>query len=367
MFRLDDALCFLILPSVFILTIVSCSSQDDIETEELSFGGVEVVQLETEDVSGDEDSRFLELFPTPSPPKEADIEYILKQVEIRKLQARAYQALEKLSDCLYSYRDVALQGLMDDTCYASLPSGSWQVSDTDIGTQVQNTTCKFPYPCSLRTVSENATLSSTSSGGVSVVNASECLRILEKEPETDEYGASKQHCAVVLFFSRQCPFSVEMAPDFNALGRAFPGVDIMAVDVSQSSGLYTRYGIVAVPDILLFHRRKPVLRFNYTERSYENLVTFLRNNTGLEPKAEIEVSTVDLEGPLTTTLVTQPDYLLLFSNAFVILFTIYIVKQRLGDSILQRVREYMDYARQVWRRASFMNSGVHDNEDGGFG
>lgn len=94
----------------------------------------------------------------------------------------------------------------------------------------------------------------------------------------------------------------------------------------------------------------------------------LHFSTGLEPKAEIEVSTVDLEGPLTTTLVTQPDYLLLFSNAFVILFTIYIVKQRLGDSILQRVREYMDYARQVWRTGEFYEQvGVHDNEDGGFG
>ncbi|PIK41847.1 putative thioredoxin domain-containing protein 15 isoform X2 [Apostichopus japonicus] len=190
MFLLDDAQCFLILPSVFILTIVSCSSQDDIETEELSFGGVEVVQLETEDVSGDEDSRFLELFPTPSPHKEADIEYILKQVEIRKLQARAYQALEKFSDCLYSYRDVALQVF----------DGRYMLR---IVTQRQLAGLRYGY----------------------------------------WYASREYHL--------QCPFSVEMAPDFNALGRAFPGVDIMAVDVSQSSGLYTRYGIVAVPDILL--------------------------------------------------------------------------------------------------------------------
>lgn len=184
----------------------------------------------------DVDCNFLDKFPAPPPPKETDIQFILNLVEKRKWQTKTYQALEKLTCCLYSYYDIVFQVLQASQCYGSLPSDipeSWQGAwmNADPTPDVENATSKFPYPCSLRTHPENAT-----SPGVNVVNASECMRILELEPETDEHGSSKLHCALVLFFSRQCPFSIKMAPNYNALGRAFPGLDIMAVDVSQSSG-----------------------------------------------------------------------------------------------------------------------------------
>lgn len=294
----------------------------------------------------------------PLPPKEADIEYVIKLVERKKWQRRTYQALERKTVCLYTYHDVVFRVWEDTTCHIFLPQRDSEGSSSIREIDITNQTSKYSYPCSPRTVLENAR------AGVQMVNSSEFLRILSQDPETDEEGAAKQHCVVVLFYSKFCPFSMKMAPDFNAFGRAFLGVDIMAVDVSDTSGFSTRYGIVAVPDILLFHRSKPVLRFNFTERTYYNFVAFLQNNTGLEADPDIQVSAEDLEGPLSSTLVQHPDYLLWFSNTFVIFFAIYILKQRLGDSILQRVREYLDYARQVWRTGELYEQvGVHDNED----
>ncbi len=41
-------------------------------------------------------------------------------------------------------------------------------------------------------------------------------------------------CYVLLFFARWCQFSVRFAPYFNAIPRAFPGIDFVAYDVSKS-------------------------------------------------------------------------------------------------------------------------------------
>ena len=43
--------------------------------------------------------------------------------------------------------------------------------------------------------------------------------------------------------------------------------------------LNTRFGIVAVPTILLFHSGKPVLKFNYSV-TLDDLRDFVKNNTG---------------------------------------------------------------------------------------
>lgn len=50
-------------------------------------------------------------------------------------------------------------------------------------------------------------------------------------------------CYVLLFFARWCQFSVRFAPYFNAIPRAFPGLDFVAYDVSKS----LRYGTRSRP------------------------------------------------------------------------------------------------------------------------
>ena len=42
-------------------------------------------------------------------------------------------------------------------------------------------------------------------------------------------------CALVLFYSRQCPYSVEFAPQFNALARAFPNLPLLAFDMTNDT------------------------------------------------------------------------------------------------------------------------------------
>lgn len=45
--------------------------------------------------------------------------------------------------------------------------------------------------------------------------------------------------------------------------------------------LSTRFGTVAVPNILLFQGAKPMARFNQTERTLETLTSFITNQTGM--------------------------------------------------------------------------------------
>ena len=47
------------------------------------------------------------------------------------------------------------------------------------------------------------------------------------------------------------------------------------------SSLSTRFGTVAVPNILLFQGVKPMARFNHTDRTLDALTFFIANQTGV--------------------------------------------------------------------------------------
>ena len=49
---------------------------------------------------------------------------------------------------------------------------------------------------------------------------------------------------------------------------------------SVFSSLLARFGIVSVPNILVFHQSRAAVKFNQTERTLENFVTFVKNTTG---------------------------------------------------------------------------------------
>ncbi|TNN23568.1 Thioredoxin domain-containing protein 15 [Liparis tanakae] len=93
-------------------------------------------------------------------------------------------------------------------------------------------------------------------------------------------NANGTECSVVLFFTAWCQFSASLAPHFNALPRVFPSMHFLALDASQHSSLSTRFGTVAVPNILLFQGAKPMARFNQTDRTLETLSSFIGNQTG---------------------------------------------------------------------------------------
>uniref|UniRef100_A0A6J0TNN7 Thioredoxin domain-containing protein 15 n=1 Tax=Pogona vitticeps TaxID=103695 RepID=A0A6J0TNN7_9SAUR len=150
------------------------------------------------------------------------------------------------------------------------------------------------------------------------------LQILNISQDLMEFlNPNGSDCTLVLFYTPWCRFSANLAPHFNSLPRAFPTLHFLALDASQHSSLSTRFGTVAVPNILLFQGAKPMARFNHTDRTLETLKAFIFNQTGIEPKPDVVVTEEDQAGPLPSTLSRGVDWLLLFSLLFLISFIMY--------------------------------------------
>ncbi|XP_065500160.1 thioredoxin domain-containing protein 15 [Caloenas nicobarica] len=150
------------------------------------------------------------------------------------------------------------------------------------------------------------------------------LQILNVSQDLMEFlNPNSSDCTLVLFYTPWCRFSASLAPHFNSLPRAFPTLRFLALDASQHSSLSTRFGTVAVPNILLFQGAKPMARFNHTERTLETLKDFIFNQTGIEAKSDVAVTEEDWEGPLPSVLTKGIDWLLLFSVLFLASFVMY--------------------------------------------
>lgn len=153
---------------------------------------------------------------------------------------------------------------------------------------------------------------------VVIVNSEELLKLINAttDNETDS-------CAVVLFFTQYCPFCAKLAPMYNALGRVYNNLPILAIDAYKQHSLNTRFGVVAVPTILLFHSGKPVLKFN-NSITLDDLRMFVKNNTGVEGNFSIQISEQDHIGPLKNKPVEDRDYYLLFSVLFLLTFSVFM-------------------------------------------
>ncbi|XP_046723063.1 thioredoxin domain-containing protein 15 [Silurus meridionalis] len=152
---------------------------------------------------------------------------------------------------------------------------------------------------------------------VHVLNASQDLM--------DFLNLNSSECSLVLFYTSWCQFSANLAPHFNALPRVFPIMHFLALDASQHSSLSTRFGTVAVPNILLFQGTKPMARFNHTERTLETLSAFITNQTGFEAVVDQVVTDDDHVGPLLSVPLTSIDWLFVFSVMFLFVFSLYAI------------------------------------------
>ncbi|XP_067899797.1 thioredoxin domain-containing protein 15 isoform X1 [Heterodontus francisci] len=158
------------------------------------------------------------------------------------------------------------------------------------------------------------------------------VQILNNSQDLMEFlNANGSDCSVVLFYTPWCQFSADLGPHFNALPRVFPSLQFLALDASQHSSLSTRFGTVAVPNILLFQGVKPMARFNHTDRTLSTLRAFIFNQTGIEANGTVEVTEQDQSGPLPSVAVRGIDWLLVFSVLFVCVFIVYGTVQ--SDSI----------------------------------
>ena len=64
---------------------------------------------------------------------------------------------------------------------------------------------------------------------VRIVTSAELIQMLGLKNET------LGHCAVVMFYAPWCVFCARVAPHFNALARAFPQLDVLAIDAMHFS------------------------------------------------------------------------------------------------------------------------------------
>lgn len=168
---------------------------------------------------------------------------------------------------------------------------------------------------------------------VMIVNNTQLLSILSFDNNNTEGD-----CVLVLFFVPYCRFCAAMAPSFNALARVYPQLNIIAVDAAQFSNLNAKFGTVSVPNILLFHQSRAVVRFNSTEKSFTNLVSFVKNSTGFEPNITVTVTSEDLSGPLPSVAMETTDYMLLVSWLFVIFCSGFMfVQSSLGQQWINKV------------------------------
>ncbi|CAL1528265.1 unnamed protein product [Lymnaea stagnalis] len=186
---------------------------------------------------------------------------------------------------------------------------------------------KTRFQCAVKNITANAT------GEVKIVNSTELLEILNFSK-----NQKVSTCVLVMFYAPWCHFCARTAPHYNALARAFPQLDILAVDTSHFSYLNARFGTVAVPNVMLFHSRSAV-RFNHTSRVLEHFIYFVTNNTGLSPDKNVKLEPTDFVGPLPSVVQRGRDWLLWLSWAFVITCSVYgFVRSRYGQSFILRLR-----------------------------
>ncbi|CAI9726292.1 domain-containing 15 [Octopus vulgaris] len=183
------------------------------------------------------------------------------------------------------------------------------------------------FHCTGKNITENTT------GSVQMVNGTTLLQKL-----TFENNATGSDCILVFFYAPWCHFSAQASPSYNTLGRAFPQLDIVAVDAVQFSSLNARFGVVSVPNIMFFHHSRSVVRFNSSKKTFENMALFVKNMTGLEADASVEVSEQDMTGPLSSMATTEPDCLLYLAWIFINICSLYaFYSSSIGQHMINKI------------------------------
>ncbi|XP_068706369.1 thioredoxin domain-containing protein 15-like isoform X1 [Montipora foliosa] len=214
----------------------------------------------------------------------------------------------------------------------------WNINmnETKADGVINNSTTSPKWSCKGRNNSQN---NDTINQKVVIVHSDELLQQINSSEnnETDP-------CAIVLFYTNYCPFSAKLAPLYNALGRVYNNLPVLAIDAHKQHSLNTRFGVVAVPTILLFHSGKPVLKFNNTV-TLDDLRDFVKNSTGVEGNYSVHVSEEDYKGPLRSKPVEDRDYYLLFSVLFLVAFgVIMFSKSSYRQLVFERIQTVQ------WRR-----------------
>ncbi|XP_014674375.1 PREDICTED: thioredoxin domain-containing protein 15-like [Priapulus caudatus] len=172
---------------------------------------------------------------------------------------------------------------------------------------------------------------------VRIVNGSELLDSL-KFGNDSKYG----NCLLVFFYTPWCPFSAKVAPHYNALAKAFPTLQIVAIDALKFNSINTRLGTFAVPNIVLFHSGRPVLRFNQSERNLDTLKLFVYQATGLQANAYVVVTEEDYWGPLPSEPEQRTDYMLWLAWSFIIFCVVWFgFQSTTGERVITQLHRHL--------------------------
>lgn len=161
-------------------------------------------------------------------------------------------------------------------------------------------------------------------------------------------------CAIMIFYYNWCRFSAAAAPQFNALGRLYPQMYVMAIDAYYHYSITIRFGVSGVPSMYFLYNGRAVAKYNRTDITMDGLVEFIRSLTSLEPikpnvtdHHEVEeinndeenvnngnktfsydrifwnITDNDRNGPLVIHLENQQNYLLIFCWKFCLIVLFY--------------------------------------------
>ena len=153
------------------------------------------------------------------------------------------------------------------------------------------------------------------------------------------------NCVVVMFYSEWCPFSAAAAPHFNALSRAYSQFKTVAVDITDSHNPNMRFGILAVPTLMLFHNGRAVSKFNETDYTLQKFADFLKLYSGETSHLLLNVTSADFAGPLPSKPKIGRDWLLYLSWIFILIVSI---NRFLQSNLWQKLR---DVIHRNWREA----------------
>lgn len=158
---------------------------------------------------------------------------------------------------------------------------------------------------------------------VQLVNDTELIKLLVPDTKVAGDKQAPGQCIVVLFYSKNCPFSSMAAPHFNALPRAFPDIKMVAINAMHYHLFNTQNGIVGVPTLLLFHNGRPIVKYNGSDYNLEIFVKFIKMFTGIEPEKNFVVTSQDFAGPVISSPSKESDMFLVLSWLFITVCSAY--------------------------------------------
>lgn len=151
------------------------------------------------------------------------------------------------------------------------------------------------------------------------------------------------NCLFVLFFTKTCHVSAEVAPYFNALARRFPFIRLYAIDAFKYPSFNTDFGIIGLPTAMLFHQGRPVVKLNNVLENVKNFGSFLTKHTDIKPANGIEYlppTPEDYIGPLSSIPEEESKNLLILAWLFIACCAaFYFSKTRLYNQIADVIKK----------------------------